>query len=146
MKRQVFLQTTRTIPDKTGSVIALRVSSNEIPDLVLPGDSKVHLYGFPLELVALGGRDFHLSFKAAKELIDNGVVLVGAYLEGNQVRVTFINFGKDLRLKEKQVIIEVALTEEVRFFQGDLNGAVALAGSNLPAIPVKAAKKTRKRG
>lgn len=120
-KRLVFVQNTRTIPDKAGTVINIRASSLAVPDLIIPGTGKVQVYSFPLELQTQGPRDFHLSFRASRELTDAGVILIGAYHEDDSVRAAFINFGQDLRLKEKQVILEVALTEAVRFFQSDLS-------------------------
>jgi hypothetical protein len=131
-KRLIFIQNTRTIPDKTGSVIGIRASSLSVPDLIIPGNQKVQMYSFPLLLETHGPRDFHLSFRATRELTDAGVMLVGAYHEDDSVRAAFINFGNDLRLKEKQVILEVALTEEVRFFQSDLNAM------NRPSSPTAA--------
>ena len=142
-KRLAFIQNTRTIPDKTGSTVKVRTSSINIPDLVIPGTGKVQVYSFPLELQTHGPRDFHLSFKATRELTDAGVMLVGAYHEDDMVRAAFINFGENLRLKEKQVVLEVELTEAVRFFQCDLS---ALGQPIVSApTPSSAPKKPRKK-
>lgn len=143
-KRLVFVQNTRTIPDKTGSVIGIRASSLNVPDLVIPGNQKVQMYSFPLSLETHGPRDFHLSFRAARELTDAGVMLVGAYHDDEHVRAAFINFGDDFRLKEKQVVLEVALTEEVRFFQSDLS-AMNRPSSPTAATPTSPKKPSRKK-
>lgn len=124
MKRMVFVQKTSTIPSLSGHVIPLRASSTNIQDLIIPGDGKVHMYNFDLDLKVNGDLDFYMNFRLIPEMIDKGVMLVGAYHDGAVARLAVISFNQDIRLKEKQSVAEVLLTETVRYFQADLSNAV----------------------
>ena len=124
----VFIKKTPTIQSMSGSIIPLLASSNFIPDLKIPGDGKVHIYEIPLEVSTNGETDFHMNFKLSPELIDQGLMLVGAYHNGNAVRMAVISFSQDVTLKEKGLMGEVILTETVRYFQTDISNSVPVIG------------------
>ena len=118
MKRFVFINKTSTIPDQNGSVIKLRASSLELPDLQIPGEGEATFLSFPLALKTENDEpDFQLMFRLTPKLIASGVMLGGAYREGDYVRSSLINFGKTIAVKEKEVVLEAVLVEDVKFFQ-----------------------------
>jgi hypothetical protein len=124
--RQYIIKSQVNAPIQEGGTIALKVTSGDFPDMRLKSGLTSLYLPFKLELMHPDDENsMTFQFRAPKELFEKGIMMMGAYKEGNFINVALYNVSEnEFRLREMQQVllidvIERASLKSVKEFPGD---------------------------
>lgn len=94
----------------TDSQATLRINSIHLPDLILKGTKMME---FPIYMKAVSGglEGLDINCRLTPEMIKRGVILLGAYIDGDSIR---IGINGDCRIPENLDAFRISFIERVQ--------------------------------
>lgn len=113
--RIIFIESDHGLEFKDSSTILLKADDVHV-ERWKTTISMVKILTFPAKIKSAHGGDLEsfgldITCKISPELLDNGGAVLGAYVRGNEIVVSFIG---DFQIKPKQVLATVSFYEKVR--------------------------------
>ena len=108
--RAIIVEKHEDIVFDTDSVATLRINSLHLPDLILDG-TKLLTYPFCLKAVDGDLKGLDINCKLTPEMISRGVILLGAYIDGDNI---CIGINGTTRIPENMDAFRISLFERVQ--------------------------------
>lgn len=127
----------------TDSQTTLNINSLNLPDLILDG---VKMFDFPLYMKPVSGdlSNLDINCRLTPDLILKGVILLGAYIDGDNIRVGVIG---NCRISENTDAFRVSFFERVQIRSINPPQVAELLVKTLEEVEtIKASKKPKTKG
>ncbi len=132
--RQFLIKKQNNAPLQNENTIALSVNATILPDMRLIKGTNIVRIPFALETV--NPADKHalaFQFKIPKELAQHGIMLLGAYEDGEEIAVSVFNLNDtEIRMRDRQDFLLIEVVEKVSLkavSEFNLNADVKLASA-----------------